>query len=90
MPTVEVVDGALVIFGGALLLTPGFVTDIVGMLLLIPPTRAIVNRVIRSRVRSFFLSSSTTRHRGKRRMHGRDDVLDVEVVNVESDARPRI
>ena len=30
MPAREVVDGALVIFGGALLLTPGFVTDIFG------------------------------------------------------------
>src|SRR3712207_3598417 len=35
-PAREVVDGVLVIFGGALLLTPGFVTDILGLLLLIP------------------------------------------------------
>ena len=33
-------DGVLVIFGGAFLITPGFLTDIVGLLLLIPPTRA--------------------------------------------------
>ncbi len=38
VPAREVVDGALVIFGGALLLTPGFVTDILGVLLLLPPT----------------------------------------------------
>src|SRR4051812_35361617 len=37
-PAKEVVDGALVIFGGALLLTPGFVTDILGIFLLVPPT----------------------------------------------------
>ena len=42
VPAKEVLDGVLVIFGGALLLTPGFLTDIVGMILLIPPTRAIV------------------------------------------------
>ncbi len=41
MPGREVVDGALIIFGGALLLTPGFITDILGFLLLLPPTRAI-------------------------------------------------
>jgi len=41
-PAREVVDGALVILGGALLLAPGFATDILGVLLLLPPTRAIV------------------------------------------------
>lgn len=42
MPAKEVFDGVLIVFGGALLLTPGFLTDIVGLLLLIPPTRAII------------------------------------------------
>src|SRR3954452_3743673 len=42
MPHREVIDGVLVIFGGALLITPGFLSDIVGLLLLIPPTRALV------------------------------------------------
>ncbi len=45
-PAREVADGALIIFGGALLLTPGFITDILGILLLLPPTRAIVRRVL--------------------------------------------
>lgn len=45
-PAREVLDGVLVIFGGALLLTPGFVTDIVGILFLLPPTRAIVRRLL--------------------------------------------
>ncbi len=45
-PATEVADGALVIFGGALLLTPGFVTDILGILLLLPPTRALVRRYL--------------------------------------------
>lgn len=40
MPTDEVTDGALILLGGALLLTPGFVTDVVGLALLFPPTRA--------------------------------------------------
>jgi UPF0716 protein FxsA len=50
VPGREVVDGVLVIFGGALLLTPGFVTDVLGMLLLLPPTRAIVRRLLVRRV----------------------------------------
>ena len=45
-PAREVFDGAMVILGGALLLTPGFITDIVGLLLLIPPTRAVVRRFV--------------------------------------------
>src|SRR5262245_58636676 len=45
-PTREVLDGVLVIFGGALLLTPGFITDIFGLLFLFPPTRVLVRRVL--------------------------------------------
>jgi UPF0716 protein FxsA len=44
MPTVEVADGAMILLAGALLLTPGFLTDVVGVLLLLPPVRAAVRR----------------------------------------------
>ena len=44
VPHRETFDGVMVIFGGALLLTPGFLTDIVGVLFLIPPTRALIRR----------------------------------------------
>ena len=40
-PTHEVLDGALVLVGGLLLLVPGFITDAIGLLLLLPPTRAL-------------------------------------------------
>ncbi|MCZ4494659.1 MAG: protein FxsA [Baekduia sp.] len=46
MPAREVLDGVLVIFGGAFLLTPGFCSDIVGALLLLPPTRAVIRRML--------------------------------------------
>src|ERR1700712_4941569 len=46
MPGREVLDGVLVIFGGAFLLTPGFCTDVIGALLLLPPTRAIIRRYV--------------------------------------------
>jgi UPF0716 protein FxsA len=45
-PGREVADGLLIAIGGTLLLTPGFVTDIVGVIFLIPPTRAIVRRLL--------------------------------------------
>ena len=46
VPAREVLDGVLVIFGGAFLITPGFITDIFGLLLLIPPTRALARRLV--------------------------------------------
>jgi UPF0716 protein FxsA len=50
MPHREVVDGVLVVFGGAFLLTPGFLTDVVGLLLLIPPTRALIRPLVMRRL----------------------------------------
>jgi UPF0716 protein FxsA len=47
LPGKEVADGFLVILGGALLIAPGFITDIFGILLLIPPTRAVARRILR-------------------------------------------
>lgn len=46
-PGREVADGALIIVGGTLLLTPGFLTDVVGVFLLLPPTRAISRRLLK-------------------------------------------
>jgi UPF0716 protein FxsA len=45
-PTREVADGALVIFGGALLIVPGFVTDVIGLFLLVPATRPFARRLL--------------------------------------------
>src|SRR5215207_7152833 len=45
MPTVEVADGAMILLAGALLLTPGFLSDVLGVLLLLPPTRALARRL---------------------------------------------
>jgi UPF0716 protein FxsA len=46
-PGREVVDGLLIVIGGTLLLTPGFLTDIAGLVLLIPPSRAVVRKLLR-------------------------------------------
>ena|ERR1044072_8752332 len=50
VPHREVFDGAMVILGGALLLTPGFITDIFGIILLLPPTRAVVWQIAKRSV----------------------------------------
>src|SRR3954463_12581493 len=62
VPHREVFDGVLVIFGGAFLITPGFITDIVGFALLAPPTRSLVRRwLIRRGGRMFGISVATGR-----------------------------
>lgn len=50
MPHREILDGVGVIFGGALLLTPGFITDAVGLLLLLPPSRVAIRRFLVRRI----------------------------------------
>ncbi|MGH2950794.1 MAG: FxsA family protein, partial [Solirubrobacterales bacterium] len=42
VPARETADGAMIILGGALLLAPGFITDVAGIALLLAPTRALL------------------------------------------------
>ena len=46
LPAGELVDGLLILIAGALMLTPGFLTDGVGLLLLFPPTRLVVRSLL--------------------------------------------
>lgn len=57
VPTDDIVDGLLILVAGALLLTPGYLTDATGLLLLFPPSRAL----IRPRVARWFLGHAKTR-----------------------------
>ena len=75
IPGDELVDGGLVLAAGLLLLTPGFVTDGVGLLLLFPPTRAPVRALVRRR-----LGLRVAYHRGPGgpgHPGGPDDVIDL-------------
>lgn len=60
LPTNELADGAMIFFASALMLTPGFITDFVGLALLIPPVRA----VLRPPVISYFTSRIEVRASG--------------------------
>ena len=46
MPAKELADGALILVGGTLMLTPGFVTDAFGILLILPMTRPLFRRLL--------------------------------------------
>lgn len=50
VPATEVIDGVLVLFAGALLITPGFLSDVLGVVLLLPPSRAAVRAYARRRL----------------------------------------
>ncbi len=79
-PSEPLAHGAMILFAGALLLTPGFFTDILGFALLIPPLRLRVFRWLRARIRvqGFAMGSGQTSARP-----GTDDsVIDGEFEEV--------
>ncbi|WP_243613445.1 FxsA family protein [Shimia aestuarii] len=86
-PTEPLAHGAMILFSGALLLTPGFFTDAVGFALLVPPVREAVFRFLRGRVqvRSFSMGST---HRAEPHRSGPEDVIDGEFVEVDPEKRP--
>lgn len=58
MPTTSLLDGLMVLIAGAVLLTPGLLTDVFGFLLLVPWTRAWIRRLVAGRLRSRFVTVS--------------------------------
>jgi UPF0716 protein FxsA len=51
LPANEVVDGTLILFAGALMVAPGFLTDLLAIVLLLPPTRALIRIALLRRFR---------------------------------------
>lgn len=84
VPAREVLDGGLVMLGGALLLAPGFITDVFGIVLLAPPSRALVRRGIGRRVGSRLWGRGVPRRR-RSRSSGRRRPYDVEGSAVDVD-----
>jgi len=61
MPARELADGALILIGGTLMLSPGFVTDIFGILLILPFTRPVFRRLLTQVVTRRLLASNARR-----------------------------
>lgn len=69
-PTEPLAHGAMILFSGALLLTPGFFTDAIGFLLLIPSVRAAAFKAIKSRINIQTLNTATAHQKtGRARPH---------------------
>ena len=58
-PGREVLDGVLVLLGGLLLIVPGFISDILGALALLPPTRALLRGGLARNLQSRFVVTAT-------------------------------
>ena len=68
LPTYEILSGASIAIAALLLITPGFLTDIIGFLLLIPLTRKII-------------FSIAFKNRHKTNVNNKEDIIDVEIVD---------
>jgi UPF0716 protein FxsA len=61
-PGREVLDGALILLGGALLIVPGFITDALGLVFLLPPTRALARTGLVRNLQSRLVRTATRFH----------------------------
>jgi UPF0716 protein FxsA len=78
LPAADLVDGLLILIAGVLLILPGFISDIVGILLLLPPTRALVRRMLQRHWAVRVASGvATVAGPGIRRVRNESDVIDV-------------
>lgn len=96
LPSTELVDGGLILFAGALMITPGFISDVLALVLLFPPTRAAVRvpllRYLSRRGRMAVVSGrrgSFGAWSNGRRRSGDGDIWDVESWEEPATPRPR-
>ncbi|SMX41189.1 FxsA family protein [Octadecabacter ascidiaceicola] len=86
-PTEPLAHGAMILFSGALLLTPGFFTDFVGFALLIPGVRTGLYNYMRSRVNVQSFQMGPNGH-PTHRSNQNDRVIDGEFEEVDPNNRP--
>ena len=76
LPAKELADAALIVFGGTLMISPGFVTDIFGLLAILPFTRPIARRLLTA-----FVARRVVVVRNAHRPGPPNDVVQGEVVD---------
>jgi len=82
LPADPLLDGLMILLAGALLVTPGVLTDALGFALLLPPFRRLVRRYVKRRIQArVFVSAPPgwTPPRGT----AHDDIIDVKVIDAE-------
>lgn len=84
-PTEALAHGAMILFSGALLLTPGFFTDAVGFALLMPPVRLAIMRYVRARIKVQEFQMGNGAQRARRPA---DDIIETEYSDLDDVERP--
>lgn len=83
LPGRELSDGAAVLVAGAFLISPGFLTDTLGFLLLVPAVRAQVYRYVSSRISNGWRGVVVTGRSARQYWSGQPDAGDIIDVEVE-------
>jgi UPF0716 protein FxsA len=89
LPAADLVDGLLILIAGILLILPGFISDIVAVLLLLPPTRVLVRRMLQKHWTVRIASGvATVAGPPLRRVRNDSDVIDVPGTDPPSSQQP--
>ncbi len=80
MPADSLVDGLMVFTGGVLLITPGVLSDLIGISLVFPPTRALLRRYARTRIQFRATGFGTGASTSQAASGPHDQIIDVRVV----------
>lgn len=87
-PTEPLAHGAMILFSGALLLTPGFFTDAIGFALLVPGVRQMVFRQVRSRIKvQRFATHGAAGQQSTRPAYPQEDVIEGEFHEISEKER---
>ncbi|MBJ7508636.1 MAG: FxsA family protein [Ilumatobacteraceae bacterium] len=85
VPTKEIIDGVLILGAGALLLTPGFLSDIFGLLMLFPPTRVIFRGFLLRRAGKKGRFASQIFHESSNGPQGSGDFIDGDATEIQGE-----
>lgn len=89
MPTDDLVSALLILIGGVTLLTPGFLTDITGFLLILPGSRDLIAKIVKRRFIKYVKENKVEVHTARttysqdQKRYDKDDYIDVEAEEVE-------
>ncbi len=81
-PLMPLAHGGLILLAGIFLMTPGFFTDTLGLLLLIPPLRRWLIAILAQRIKMNMVVMGQSRH------PARDDVIDADYTNLNDPQPP--
>ena len=83
LPHKEVMDGIMIIIAGAFLLTPGFVTDIVGFSLLLPALRSNYQKLLLASIKTKILFAQSPINKQKKEGKSNDEptIIEAEIIN---------